>query len=41
MKKVESEGMGGKYWSYEVELGLIIGRGGRESRFWDSKGCLS
>ena len=30
MKKVESEGIGGKYWSYETEIGLIIGRGGRE-----------
>lgn len=33
MKKVESEGMGGKYWSYEVEIGFIIGRGGREVDF--------
>ena len=33
IKKVESEGMGGKYWSYEIEIGLIIGRGGREVDF--------
>ena len=33
MKKVESEGMGGKYGSYETEIGLIIGRGGREVDF--------
>ncbi len=33
MKKVESEGMGGKYWSYETEIGFIIGRGGREVDF--------
>jgi len=33
MKKVESEGMGGKYQSYETEIGLIIGRGGREVDF--------
>ncbi len=32
-KKVESEGMGGKYWSYETEIVLIIGRGGREVDF--------
>ena len=25
MKKIESEGMGGKYWSYETDIGLIIG----------------
>ena len=29
----ESEGMGGKYNSYETEVGLIIGRGGRTVDF--------
>jgi len=30
-KKIESSGMGGKYMSFEAEVGLIIGRGGREA----------
>ena len=29
-KKVESSSMGGKYITYETQVGLIIGRGGRE-----------
>ncbi len=33
LKKTESEGMGGKYNSYETEVGLIIGRGGRTIDF--------
>ncbi len=30
-KKIESEGMGGKFKVFETEVGLIIGRGGNES----------
>lgn len=33
VNKTESEGMGGKYNSYETEVGLIIGRGGRTVDF--------
>lgn len=32
-KKLESGGMGGKYNCYETEVGLIIGRGGKEVDF--------
>ena len=33
LNMTESEGMGGKYNSYETEVGLIIGRGGRTVDF--------
>lgn len=31
LKKVTCSGMGGKYMSYETKVGLIIGRGGKET----------
>ena len=32
-KKIESGGMGGKYIAYETQVGVILGRGGREVDF--------
>ena len=32
-RKIKSSGMGGNYVSYETEVGLIVGRGGREVDF--------